>query len=178
MAFGLVLQPHSSALIKLIGLWGLDKRALATVGGCEGLGKHLMEVKTVDASTVFRAGFTRCKDDPQTFILDVRSKKEFAKQHVALSYNIRLTARGDTLLVRLCQGLTDSISMSMWSSAPSPPPPPHPTMYAPAHTSIRAAFSSLLFHSHRTTQRTPTTRRGLETAGALPLALSAQIAAL
>ncbi len=60
-----------------------------------------MEVKTVDANAIFRAGFTRCKDDTQTLILDVRSKKEFAKQHVALSYSIRLTAKGDTLLVRL-----------------------------------------------------------------------------
>ena len=62
---------------------------------------HLMEVKTVDANAIFRAGFTRCKDDPQTLILDVRSRKDFAKQHVALSYSIRLTAKGDTLLVRV-----------------------------------------------------------------------------
>ena len=62
-----------------------------------------MEVKTVDANAIFRAGFTRCKDDTQTLILDVRNKKEFGKQHVALSYNIRLTAKGDTLLVRLQQ---------------------------------------------------------------------------
>ena len=77
-----------------------------------------MDVKTVDANAVFRAGFTRCKDDTQTLILDIRNKKEFAKQHVALAYNIRLTAKGDTLLV--CRAHT----------------PPPPSYDAPPHSPL------------------------------------------
>ena len=75
-----------------------------------------MDVKTVDANAVFRAGFTRCKDDTQTLILDVRNKKEYQKQHVGLAYNIRLTAKGDTLLV--CR------SHVLAQHPPPPPPPP------------------------------------------------------
>ncbi len=59
-----------------------------------------MEIKTLTLDGFFRV-FTSCPQDPKTFILDVRSQKEFAKQHVMQAYSIRLAANGKALLVRL-----------------------------------------------------------------------------
>lgn len=67
-----------------------------------------MEVKTITSDGFFRV-FTACPLDPKTFILDVRSQKDFAKHHVMQAYNIRLAANGKALLVRalyvLCKQL-------------------------------------------------------------------------
>lgn len=57
-----------------------------------------MEVKTTDVSGIFRT-FTSCATDPKTFLLDVRPQKQFQRSHVALSYNIRLSANAQALLV-------------------------------------------------------------------------------
>lgn len=58
-----------------------------------------MEAKTLpDASCIFRT-FTACQGDPKTFIFDVRPHKQFQKSHVALSYNVRVSANGQALLV-------------------------------------------------------------------------------
>ena len=57
-----------------------------------------MEVKSIDVSGVFRT-FTACATDLKTFLLDVRPHKQFHRSHVALSYNIRLSAEGKALLV-------------------------------------------------------------------------------
>ena len=57
-----------------------------------------MEVKTVDASVVFRAGFTACPTDTRTLILDVRDKKRFEKGHISGAYCIRLPSSGEMLL--------------------------------------------------------------------------------
>jgi hypothetical protein len=59
-----------------------------------------MEVKTITSDGFFRV-FTACPQDPKTFILDVRSHKEFAKQHIMQAYSIRLAANGKALLVRI-----------------------------------------------------------------------------
>lgn len=58
-----------------------------------------MEVKSLpDASPIFRC-FSACQNDPKTLLLDVRPQKQFHKLHIALSYNIRLSANGRALLV-------------------------------------------------------------------------------
>ena len=127
-----------------------------------------MEVKTVDANAIFRAGFTRCKDDTQTLILDVRSKKDFGKQHVALSYSIRLTAKGDTLLVgaQCLDRISGMLSVPLQLLCrPHPPPPPRPGEMP--STNIRRLPSAYVCDPRRITPKILTTRRGPETAGAL-----------
>jgi hypothetical protein len=57
-----------------------------------------MEVKTITLDGFFRI-FTSCAQDPKTYILDVRSQKDFQKQHVMQAYSIRLAANGKALLV-------------------------------------------------------------------------------
>lgn len=59
-----------------------------------------MEVKTITTDGFFRV-FTACPQDPKTFILDVRSQKDFVKQHVMQAYCIRLAANGRALLVSI-----------------------------------------------------------------------------
>ncbi len=60
-----------------------------------------MEAKTLpDASCIFRT-FTACQGDVKTFVFDVRPHKQFQKSHVALSYNVRVSANGQALLVGL-----------------------------------------------------------------------------
>lgn len=56
-----------------------------------------MEVKTTDQHGIFTT-FSACSTDPKTFVLDVRPQRQFARSHVALSYNIRLSANGQALL--------------------------------------------------------------------------------
>ncbi len=56
-----------------------------------------MEAKTLpDSSCIFRT-FTACQGDPKTFVFDVRPHKH--KSHVALSYNVRVSANRQALLV-------------------------------------------------------------------------------
>lgn len=57
-----------------------------------------MDVKSTDFSGIFRA-FTACGGDPKTFVFDVRPHKQFQKSHVALAYNVRVSANGQALLV-------------------------------------------------------------------------------
>ena len=61
-----------------------------------------MEVASASAEDLLRA-FTACDGDTPTLILDVRSHKEFKRNHVLLAYNIRLAASQSTLLVRCLQ---------------------------------------------------------------------------
>mmetsp|Transcript_11961 Transcript_11961/g.35836 ORF Transcript_11961/g.35836 Transcript_11961/m.35836 type:complete len:480 (-) Transcript_11961:160-1599(-) len=56
-----------------------------------------MDVKSTDFSGIFRA-FTACGGDPKTFVFDVRPHKQFQKSHVALAYNVRVSANGQALL--------------------------------------------------------------------------------
>lgn len=80
-----------------------------------------MEIKTVDASAIFRAGFTACPSDPRTLILDVRDKKWFDKGHVAGAYCIRLPSSGNVLLGE-SQGGHGSPVMTPGSVQPHPTP--------------------------------------------------------
>lgn len=82
-------RPIDSTLIKHAGLVDLEANKLVHVA---------MEVRTTDVSGIFRT-FTSCATDPKTFLLDVRSQKQFQRSHVALSYNIRLSANAQALLV-------------------------------------------------------------------------------
>eukprot|EP00951_Prasinocladus_malaysianus_P001258 scaffold8642_cov48-Prasinocladus_malaysianus.AAC.1 len=56
-----------------------------------------MEIVYVEATAVYRL-FSQCKGDPQTWILDVRSQKDYKKSHIARAYCIRKTADGRALL--------------------------------------------------------------------------------
>ena len=81
----------------------------------------------MDASAIFRAGFTACPTDPRTLIVDVRDKKQFDKGHISGAYCIRLPSSGNVLLGE-CQGSDDWLAKTPddvpQHPATSPPPPP------------------------------------------------------
>ena len=98
-----------------------------TVLGQRWVWRDTMEIKTVDASAIFRAGFTACPTDPRTLIVDVRDKKQFDKGHISGAYCIRLPSSGNVLLGE-CQGSADWMAKTPddvpQHPATSPPPPP------------------------------------------------------
>ncbi len=112
-----------------------------------------MEAKTLpDASAIFRC-FAACPHDPKTLLLDVRPHKQFEKLHLALSYNIRLSANGRVLLVSVLSHGGVAIRL-------------------PAHHAVlrRPRLAMLLPHALllspcRTTRRTSTTFNSPRTAG-------------
>lgn len=56
-----------------------------------------VDVTAVGTDEVFRL-YSTCKDDPHTWVLDVRPQKDFKKSHLVLAYSIRLTADEKALL--------------------------------------------------------------------------------
>jgi hypothetical protein len=92
-----------------------------TVLGQRWVWRDTMEIKTVDASAIFRAGFTACPTDPRTLIVDVRDKKQFDKGHISGAYCIRLPSSGNVLLGE-CQG-SGACWQRLQTTCRSTPPP-------------------------------------------------------
>lgn len=117
-----------------------------------------MEVKTLsDASAIFRC-FATCPHDPKTLLLDVRPHKQFEKLHVALSYNIRLSANGRVLLVSSYYS-TSPLQMTTAPLAHEQPPSSAADLHG-IHFTMTSPIALC-----RTTRRTNMTSNSPRTAG-------------